>query len=83
MANEHTVGALRHWSAADEKRLHERREEMEALEARRGAAITRIVDVFGMAGIDCGPIEKVIANAGELRDALEPFDSGVRAARDA
>lgn len=73
------------WTASEERKLRKLREEVAALEARRVFARAQVEKVVGEAAAHLragtGTIgEWLIEHADEVRDALEPFDSGVRAA---
>lgn len=69
------------WSNPDELRRTELTVELAVLEGRRQAAYTRLHDILSkcyerdLEGIS---VDLVIRSADALRDALAPFDSGVR-----
>lgn len=69
------------WTRNDEDAYNDTRRRMEELEARRNLARTALhslmTDVFGP-DVSDDDVEAAINNAAMLRDALEPFDDGVR-----
>lgn len=59
------------------------RQTVAELEAKRGAAFAALGDALYRAGLGMGhlpDLEEVATHADVLRDALAPFDSGVRVA---
>lgn len=68
------------WNQKDEARLRALNEERDSLMTGRSAALQTIVDALDRAQIQVTPsiVSKLIDNADAIRDALAPFDSGVR-----
>ena len=71
------------WTRDKERKLQALREELEALGHERAQAVEDVERVAIALGYPQGAqavefARLLIANADNLRDALEPFDSGVR-----
>lgn len=72
------------WSVNDERDFQRMATRRERVQAKRRAAVERIVremDSPIVLGSDAG-VDWLIQNAEQLRDALEPYDSGVRCSPD-
>lgn len=70
------------WSADEERDFNRMSERRARVLAKRRAAVERIVREMNspiVLGSDAG-VDWLIRNAEQLRDALEPYDSGVRSA---
>lgn len=65
------------WGAEDEARHNKLVAELRELQQRRAAAADAVAAVFGRLP---RTYEAYIKHADEIRDALAPFDSGVRCA---
>lgn len=70
------------WTEQDERRRKELQLELSKLEKRRSAAWKNLEDLKARLLDDDGYIstDKMIEWAGAIRDALAPFDSGMRQA---
>lgn len=71
------------WNRSDELRFAKLSEELAVLEENRHRGLQRlraVIEKLEGAGTLADATTAMIANAEELRDALEPFDSGIRAA---
>lgn len=73
------------WNHDDECRVAQLRNELVAMENRRGVAVRRLADVIGLVvdpertfNLGDAEVQSALRHAVELRDALAPFDSGVR-----
>lgn len=66
------------WTARDEAELKVSRADLAKIELRRAAAIEALEVVLAASDIRFDDIDYVLARADEIRDALAPFDSGVR-----
>ena len=69
------------WTEVDEERfaaMQERRERV--ITARRSALVTALGRMWPASEPRFGPLglKAIIDNAGEIRDALAPYDNGVR-----
>jgi hypothetical protein len=71
------------WTRQDEMKLRQARGAVAELQGRRSEALRSLADALRFAGIKEGNIELLIGHADAIRDALEPFDSGVRLADEA
>jgi hypothetical protein len=72
------------WTAKDEARMSELEQQLREMAKRRESAWLALAALkYDLADAD-GYVstDKLIQHADALRDALEPFDSGVRAAKD-
>ena len=74
---------LDRWTAKDEAEIRDAKARIAEAEARRAAAVTRVRQTM-LRWLEEAPtdeeVEKYIMRADEIRDALAPFDSGVRVA---
>jgi hypothetical protein len=74
------------WTAKDEQRHREIAEEMSQLQARREKAVSQLQELLrrcydpDLEGVSA---EMVIQRADSFRDALQPFDNGIRCAKEA
>ena len=66
------------WTRQDEEKLRAARAAVAELQLRRTEALRSLADALRFAGIKEGNIELLIGHADAIRDALAPFDSGVR-----
>ena len=69
------------WTPADESRFTEMTARRALVLGARKEKLARVFKKFPVDGIMDHMIEHLIANADEIRDALLPFDSGVRVAQ--
>ena len=68
------------WNSNDEQRRTELQRELTELNKARNDAVLRAVAVFVDAGLNDSHAQCCIEHADAIRDALAPFDSGVREA---
>lgn len=70
------------WTQEDERRFNEMAVRRKLVLSKRREAVERAAnhaDLFGAVTTD-NLVDLLIANADMLRDALQPFDSGIRVA---
>jgi ribosomal protein L7/L12 len=63
------------WTRRTEEEMSALREKMARYESARSAAIKRVAEAAGV-GLDMAAL--MVDKADAIRDALDPFDSGVR-----
>ena len=68
------------WTQQDEAKLRAAQATVAELQGRRSEALRGLADALRFAGIKEGSVDQLIKHADAIRDALEPFDSGVRLA---
>ena len=68
------------WGNKQEQRRRELQQELAVLDTERSEAMDKLVKVMDAAMVKLTPngIAALIRDADAIRDALEPFDSGVR-----
>jgi hypothetical protein len=67
------------WTQQDEAKLRAARATLTELQGRRAEALRALSDALRYAGVGDGSnVNKLIDHADAIRDALAPFDSGVR-----
>lgn len=69
---------LKQWRAEDEARQEALMQELAVLNERRTLALGKLSEALTDAGVESFDLETVIHHADVIRDALQPFDSGVR-----
>lgn len=75
------------WNANDEQEMRRCEERLQEMRSKRKSYIAALKDILERIGLDEGylsdaAVERVIQRADALRDALQPFDSGVRNAKE-
>lgn len=78
-------GHRKAWTAREEATLQEAQALTAKLLERRALAIAKVSDALDAASIPATGfnVDQFILHAGAIRDALEPFDDGVRSAQNA
>lgn len=71
------------WSSRDEEKLRTLTAQVEELQMRRVGAVRRLESAVVAAGVHVSAAPGLIRHAGDIRDALAPFDNGERPARSA
>lgn len=66
------------WTARDEQKRRQLQTDLAALDERRRVAVVALQQAAARAGFGAAEAAKMIEFADLLRDALAPFDSGVR-----
>jgi hypothetical protein len=72
------------WTAREESEFKELQSNLELAHKRRAVAVEALAAILnGLYNEDDGIcVERAVRRADELRDALAPFDSGIRAVRE-
>lgn len=66
------------WTAQDEQQFVEMQQRRERVTTKRREALIKVMTIGVSRTPDIEVVDHFIANAGAIRDALEPYDSGIR-----